>query len=87
MENKNCKHCGKPLSESIYSKDRKYKSCPRCSEQNGNYHVFHQYPDDFGTTERRSTSIHPEGPQSYCVECRGGNPPKEGILCCYIEQE
>ncbi len=86
MENEFCKHCGKPLSMSVYSKDGKYKSCPCCSEQNGNYHVFHRCPNDYGTTNKRSTSVHPEGIQSYCVDCRGQNPPQKGILCCDIEQ-
>lgn len=74
-----CKHCGRPLSEAQW-KDG-YKSCPMCSKLNGEYHVFHKYPDDFGVTERRSTAEHPEGPQSYCERCRGKQPPLEGLLC------
>lgn len=80
-----CKICGEPLSTSIYSKDRNYKSCPKCSQENGMYHVFYPYPDNFGTTKKRSSLTHPEGPQSHCEKCRGGNPPVDGILCKDID--
>lgn len=78
-----CKFCGKPLSDSQWKNfnGQRYKSCPNCSDKNGEYHVFHLYPDDFGTTLKRSTATHPEGPQSYCEGCRGKNPPTTGILC------
>lgn len=87
MENKICLHCGKSLSESIYktaSDGTQYKSCPNCSQLNGEYHVLHQYPQNFGTTYKRATSVHPEGPQSHCESCRGGNPPSGGTLCTNI---
>lgn len=67
----NCKHCGKQLNMA-QSKDD-YKSCPRCSTNNGNEHIFYQYPDAFGKTDKRATINHPDGPQSYCTNCRGGN--------------
>lgn len=75
----NCAHCGKPLNKSIYK--GKMKSCPSCSEANGQYHVFYPYPASFGTTPKRASTNHPDGPQSHCQSCRGGNPPSEGILC------
>ena len=80
-----CKNCGHALSESIFKKNKTLKSCPKCSEMNGSYHVFHSNPQYFGITEKRASSRHPEGPQSYCVKCRGGNTPSGGILCKDIE--
>lgn len=79
-----CKICNKPLKNSQYSKDRTYKSCPKCSTINGEEHVFFPYPQEFGTTTLRETAVHPDGPQSYCVKHRG-NPnasvPSHGIFC------
>ncbi len=75
----NCSHCGRLLNESIYKDDM--KSCPRCSQANGQFHVFHPFPSDFGTTPLRASNTHPEGPQSHCQSCRGGNPPRIGTLC------
>lgn len=80
----NCKCCTQALNNAIFKeiKGRIYKSCPNCSRLNGEYHVFYPYPESFGTTKKRSSTLHPEGPQSYCERCRGGNPPCNGILCC-----
>ena len=50
-------------------------------------HVFYRYPEDFGTTEKRSTSLNPDGPQSYCTKCRANQKASGGILCTKIEQE
>lgn len=80
----NCKHCGDALSKSIYNNNETLKSCPGCSKLNGSYHVFHSYPNNFGITDKRSSSKRPEGPQSHCERCRGGNPPSGGILCIDI---
>lgn len=79
---KRCIHCGKPLKDSQYSDDKCYKSCPKCSVDDGEEHIF--YPmDDFGTTPKRRTSVHPDGPQSYCQECRGENHgPHAGAIRC-----
>lgn len=79
-----CKHCNKPLNEAQYRiiHGKKYKSCPRCSTTNGSYHVYYSYPESFGTTPARSSSGHPDGPQSYCVPCRGeSTSPCNGITC------
>ena len=87
MSNKICMCCKKPLNKSQWAiiNEQKYKSCPSCSTQNGNEHVYYKYPDSFGITSKRSTSIHPDGPQSYCVPCRGkGESSIEGILCSDI---
>ena len=84
----NCIICGKPLNESQWRNDKQYKSCPRCSNNNGKEHVYYEYPDAFGITEKRKTSNHPEGPQSYCVSCRG---PRESsankILCSQFAED
>lgn len=79
-----CRKCGKPLNESQYSKDGRYKSCPRCSVMNGEEHVYFPYPSEFGTTVKRKSVKHPDGPQSYCTNHRV-NPNNSiqtgGVLC------
>jgi len=76
-----CNRCGKELTISVYNEDKTLKSRPKCSEANGQYHVFHPYPEDFGITDKRSSGNSPEGAQSYCTSCRGGNHPRNGISC------
>lgn len=76
-----CEHCGEPLNKSVYSPGKTLKSCPRCSKANGQYHVFHAYPGDFGTTEKRVSRNSPDGAQSFCMTCRGDGVPKSGKLC------
>ena len=68
-----CEICGKPLNESQYSNDKRYKSCPKCSTKNGKQHVYYTYPESFGVTNTRTTKNSPEGAQSYCTSCRGNN--------------
>ena len=84
-----CRVCGKPLNKSQYSQGENYKSCPRCSEINGEEHVFFRYPEDFGQSDKRETLNHPDGPQSYCYVHRP-NPdrviPRGGLLCSEINQ-
>ena len=48
----------------------RFKSCPHCSDANGNEHVFHPYPSSFGKTPARKTARNPSGYQSYCCDCR-----------------
>jgi hypothetical protein len=76
-----CKNCGKPLNETQYHDD--LKSCPNCSVNNGQEHVFYPYPEAYGTTPLRATSKHPDGPQSHCTACRGGNAAdgSKSVLC------
>jgi hypothetical protein len=76
-----CSCCNKPLNQSQYSGN--LKSCPCCSTRNGQEHVFYPYPAAFGVTEKRSSANHTDGPQSYCVACRGGkeNPNYNRIVC------
>ena len=66
----NCTHCNEPLNVGQFH--GVLKSCPNCSTQNGQEHVFYQYPEAFGSTPKRASSIRPDGPQSHCVACRGG---------------
>lgn len=82
-----CKRCGKKLSDSQYSKDGKFKSCPKCSTANGEEHVYYSYPEDFGTTLKRASSKRPEGPQSHCESCRfqKGSYPNS-VLCSEVEK-
>lgn len=79
-----CKYCGKPLNKSQYNDNETYKSCPRCSELNGEEHIYFPYPSCFGDTPKRSSDNHPDGPQSHCYIHRG-NPrhgiPSGGVRC------
>jgi hypothetical protein len=77
----NCTHCDRPLNEGQFHGN--LKSCPRCSTRNGQEHVFYPFPDAFGITEKRASGKRPDGPQSYCVPCRGGSdiPNFTPILC------
>ena len=81
-----CENCGQPLHRTQWADEDSWKSCPRCSQAHGTEHVFYRYPDAFGTTPNRATDRHPEGPQSHCQRCRGGNDPDftEGMLCSDI---
>jgi len=80
-----CGICGKSLSEAQYVTvdDIEYKSCPRCSQANGEQHVFYRCPEDFGVTEKRITENNPIGIQSHCQNCRGGKDgPFAGNKTC-----
>lgn len=50
--------------------NKKFKSCPHCSNTHNLEHVFHPYPTAFGKTQARVPSKNPNGYQSYCLECR-----------------
>ncbi len=78
-----CSCCGEQLNKSIYKDGQNYKSCPKCSSNNGSEHVFYRYPERFGTTPARITPNNSDGAQSYCVECRGNQPAllSESFLC------
>lgn len=70
-----CNCCGKKLNDGMLHKSdsktgQKFKSCPNCSDANGNEHVFHPYPGSFGKTPARKTAKNPDGDQSYCYDCR-----------------
>lgn len=70
-----CKHCCDRLNVGMIHKvdpetRQKFKSCPHCSEANGNEHIFHPYPSAFGKTPARITAKNPSGNQSYCYDCR-----------------
>ena len=77
----NCNRCNRPLNEAQYHEN--LKSGPNCSVNNAHEHVFYSYPDAFGTTPLRATSVHPDGPQSHCTACRGGKDASDfnSILC------
>lgn len=78
-----CTVCNRALNQTQWSNDETLKSCPNCSATNGREHVFFRYPEKFGTTPRRATPQHPEGPQSYCTDCRGDNAAdmSHAVLC------
>ncbi len=81
-----CQNCHQPLSASQWSKSETWKSCPNCSQDDGAQHVFHVFPSDFGQTDARSSSPHPEGPQSYCNECRGRGAVSLTKACADVTQ-
>lgn len=86
MSIKKCKVCGLPLNESQWSKDKEYKSCPKCSTKNGEEHIYYKYPENFGITPKRASTNYPEGPQSYCVPCRGNSIPEaKKVLCSELK--
>lgn len=78
-----CTHCGRPLHRTQWADEKNWKSCPRCSQEHGDEHIFLRYPVAFGTTPLRASFRHPEGPQSQCERCRGGHAPDlaAGRLC------
>jgi hypothetical protein len=45
------------------------KSCPNCSQREGKL-IYYDYPESFGTSEKRITALEPSGAQSWCYECR-----------------
>jgi len=83
-----CSHCGKPLNRSRLSADGRLKSCPNCSAAPGStQHVFYRDPDDFGTSDARTSDSTPDGVQSYCRACRLGEQAAGGIMCDSVEQQ
>ncbi|PKF77825.1 hypothetical protein CW749_20010 [Vibrio sp. vnigr-6D03] len=66
----NCSCCGKKLNYSLRTPDGLFKSCPRCSSTNGEFHVFLPYPENFGTSGARVSDANPDGIQSHCIDCR-----------------
>jgi uncharacterized Zn finger protein len=64
-----CENCRQALSVGQWSSVEDWKSCPRCSQEDGVQHVFHAFPADYGQTTKRSSALHPDGPQSHCNEC------------------
>jgi hypothetical protein len=81
-----CAHCHKPLNNGQYSKDRKLKSCPQCSVEDGTQHVFYPCPDGFGRSEERVTDGNPDGDQSYCYKCRGREMSEKPVSCAAVTQ-
>lgn len=84
-----CRVCGKKLSDAQYAMGERYKSCPKCSVINGEEHVFFRYPEGFGESDKRITTNHPHGAQSYCSTHRP-NPnrdiPAGGKLCSELNE-
>ena len=66
-----CRHCNQPLNRSQRREEDTWKSCPECSVQDGNEHVFYPYPSAFGESDKRASNEDPAGAQSYCEACRG----------------
>ncbi|CAM3211893.1 phage FluMu protein Com [Sporolactobacillus spathodeae] len=76
-----CAYCGKPLNEAQSRPE--FKSCPRCSTNDGNEHIYYPYSEAFGTTEKRVTRKNKDGIQSYCTRCRGNDEgPHNGAKRC-----
>lgn len=80
-----CKVCLRPLEVAQYSVDGTFKSCPNCSTNNGQEHIFY-HCDYFGYTDHRITGNNPDGIQSWCPPCRGrGSSIGNGIKCNTIK--
>lgn len=84
-----CRHCGQALNISQRDDEvnPKYKSCPSCSTNHGEEHIFYRHPEAFGTSERRVSPTTPDGAQSYCTRCRSGRtgPYSDAIKCSQIK--
>ncbi len=70
-----CIECGQRLNSTRWSTDGNWKACPHCSDAHGSEHVYYEFPNGFGETPARASISNPNGPQSYCVSCRGKNEP------------
>lgn len=77
-----CEHCRELLQTGIYNDDRSWKSCPCCSQRDGEYHVFYRYPAEFGTSVARANDSTPDGAQSHCIACRQRQAPSSVSLRC-----
>ncbi|NLG14682.1 MAG: hypothetical protein GX561_10855 [Lentisphaerae bacterium] len=88
----NCGFCGNPLYEAQYLVvgDIVYKSCPKCSRDNGEQHIYYDCPKTFGITSGRENRKNPMGLQSYCAKCRSGSSrqgPHENAFPCSQARE
>lgn len=76
-----CPNCLKPINEGQWAQDGKLKSCPHCSEIEGQ-HIFLPYPRAFGRSGRRASEVHTDGPQSHCRNCRSWGQHNETPVKC-----
>ena len=76
-----CGNCRRPLGSSIYAARRTKKSCPHCSKQNRQFHVFYAHPTSFGTSEARQTTATKDGAQSWCCACRSRGDTSGKTTC------
>jgi hypothetical protein len=85
----NCIACRDALGKSLFAGNREWKSCPKCSSDTAEHdceHVYYPYPEDFGTTDERASKPNPDGPQSYCIECRErGSRSGKMLRCSFIQ--
>jgi hypothetical protein len=81
-----CQNCDQPLNEAQWTVDERLKSCPKCSADNGQQHVFLEYPTDFGKTKPRQSTPHPDGPQSWCEGCRRRGEVGGKLLCQTVKR-
>lgn len=77
-----CQTCEKPLNRTRYSRNGRWKTCPRCSKRHGSQHIYLACPDSFGKAGARRTVANPEGFQSYCTECRRGRKRDGTVAQC-----
>ena len=71
--------CGEALEDSIamVRDGERFKSCPNCSKQAGP-HQFH--PEGHFGIRNMGDGRHII--QSWCPECRGGQPPQPAVATC-----
>lgn len=81
-----CQFCGKPLNVSQYAQGGTLKSCPKCSAEDGEEHIFYPYPGSFGTSPKRVSASIPDGAQSWCARCRADwtGPHPDGKRCSEV---
>jgi hypothetical protein len=73
-----------PRIADVSSTDRSghWKSCPNCSALNrGDQHVFHRFPGEFGTSEKRASMETSDGRQSWCENAAKKKGPTAGRPC------
>lgn len=74
-----CNACGKQLKRVVYADKRHWKSCPKCSVRNGDFHTFYEYPRAFESAEAKAA---PAVAQSSCAVCRNDAVVEDGGRLC-----
>jgi hypothetical protein len=75
-----CDHCSEPLDAIIVRDEGRWRSCPKCSQADGNEHVLRRSPDAFGMT--KATKGKPEAVQAQCEACRTKQPHRDDGRSC-----
>ena len=82
-----CEHCNRALNRSQWTRDGTMKSCPRCSMNDGEWHIFLSL-DEFGRSKARVSPKAPTGIQASCWvhrDLKRAREEREGVLCFEVE--